>query len=122
MRRTRSVLVFCSIVAIVLVALVRVNAAPHSSIARAIASLTQVGERALPRSANFPESRQVTRPAATSQSPVAAAKFTATVQTDQEDYPPDTQVVVTGSGWLPREVVEMTFTEIATVPPGGYTD
>jgi hypothetical protein len=56
------------------------------------------------------------------QSAAAASKFTATVATDQEDYPPDTQVNVTGSGWLPREVVELTFTEIATNPPGGYTD
>ena len=29
---------------------------------------------------------------------------------------------MTGSGWLPRELVELTFTETATMPPGGFTD
>src|SRR5262245_5671860 len=44
-----------------------------------------------------------------------AAKSAATVQTDRLDYPPDAQVNVTGTGWLPREVVELTFTETATI-------
>jgi len=56
----------------------------------------------------------------TTQSPQAAAK--ATIQTDLADYPPDTQVNVTGSGFLAGEVVELTFTETATTPPGGFTD
>ena len=56
----------------------------------------------------------------TMQSPQAAGK--ATIQTDLADYPPDTHVNVTGSGWLPSEVVELTFTETATVPPGGFAD
>ncbi len=56
----------------------------------------------------------------TTQFPQAAGK--ATIQTDSVDYPPDTQVNVTGSGWLPGEVVELTFTETATTPPGGFTD
>jgi hypothetical protein len=58
----------------------------------------------------------------TAQSPTAAAKFTATIETDREDYPPNTQVNVTGDGWLPHELVELTFTETATMPPGGFTD
>src|SRR5262249_18266448 len=32
------------------------------------------------------------------------------------------QVKVTGSGWLEGEVVELTFTETATDPPGGFVD
>jgi hypothetical protein len=56
----------------------------------------------------------------TTQFPQAAGK--ATIQTDAIDYPPNTQVNVTGSGWLPGEVVELTFTETATTPPGGFTD
>jgi VCBS repeat-containing protein len=54
------------------------------------------------------------------QSSQAAPK--ATIQTDLSDYPPGTQVNVTGSGWLASEVVELTFTETATTPPGGFTD
>jgi uncharacterized repeat protein (TIGR01451 family) len=46
----------------------------------------------------------------------------ATVQTDAADYPPNTQVNVTGSGWLAGELVELTFVETSTTPPGGYTD
>ncbi|HEX7795785.1 MAG TPA: hypothetical protein VF456_15590, partial [Vicinamibacterales bacterium] len=46
----------------------------------------------------------------------------ASVQTDKPDYLPDSQVNVTGSGWLPGDLVELTFTEIATNPPGGYID
>jgi hypothetical protein len=56
----------------------------------------------------------------TTQFPQAAGK--ATIQTDAADYPPYTQVNATGSGWLAGEVVELTFTETATTPPGGYTD
>jgi VCBS repeat-containing protein len=56
----------------------------------------------------------------TTQSSQAVGK--ATIQTDLADYPPKTQVNVTGSGWLQGEVVELTFTETATTPPGGYTD
>jgi uncharacterized repeat protein (TIGR01451 family) len=56
----------------------------------------------------------------TTQFPQAAGK--ATIQTDLADYPPDTQVNVTGSGWLAGEVVQLTFTETSTTPPGGYTD
>jgi uncharacterized repeat protein (TIGR01451 family) len=56
----------------------------------------------------------------TTQFPQAAGK--ATIQTDLADYPPDTQVNVTGSGWLASEVVQLTFTETSTTPPGGYTD
>jgi hypothetical protein len=56
----------------------------------------------------------------TTQSPQAAAK--ATIQTDLADYPPETQVNVTGSWFLAGEVVELTFTETATTPPGGFTD
>src|SRR6266581_2967470 len=52
----------------------------------------------------------------------AGVKSEATVETDSPDYPPGTQVNVTGSGWLPSEVVQLTFTETATVPPGGFTD
>ncbi len=46
----------------------------------------------------------------------------ATIQTDLADYPPNTQVNVTGSGWLSGETVELTFTETATTPPGGVLD
>src|SRR5215471_7165495 len=35
----------------------------------------------------------------------ADAKSKATVETDRPDYPPGTQVNVTGSGWLAGEVV-----------------
>src|SRR5438093_13732266 len=51
-----------------------------------------------------------------------AAPKAATVVTDLSDYPPGTQVNVIGTGWLAGEVVELTFTETATTPPGGYTD
>ena len=51
----------------------------------------------------------------------AAAKA-ATVVTDLSDYPPGTQVNVSGTGWLAGEVVQLTFTETSTTPPGGYTD
>src|SRR5262245_6040136 len=50
------------------------------------------------------------------QSPTAAAKtgkFVATIETDQEDYAPNTQVTITGSNFLPRELVELKIEEIA---------
>src|SRR5262245_16320559 len=52
----------------------------------------------------------------------SGGKSTATIQTDLLDYAPNTQVNVTGGGWLPGELVELTFTEVATTPPGGFTD
>jgi len=51
-----------------------------------------------------------------------AASKAATVVTDLSDYPPGTQVNVSGGGWLPGEVVQLTFAETSTTPPGGYTD
>jgi hypothetical protein len=128
MRRTQSVLVVCTLVAIVLGALAQLNAAGRTPVARALTSLTQAGGRVLSHSiSSIPTRRaaavrQVAEPQQAPQAASAAAKFIATVQTDQEDYPPNTQVLVTGSDWLAREVVELTFTEIATTPPGGYTD
>src|SRR4051812_22480408 len=116
MRRARSIFVACTFAALVLGALAQVSAAGRLPIARAIASFTQSSSSASKVLAPPGE------PQRCAQSEVAASKRTATVTTDQEDYPPDTQVNVTGSGWLPREVVELTFTEIATDPPGGYTD
>ena len=47
----------------------------------------------------------------------SAAPKSATVVTDASDYPPGTQVNVTGTGWLPSEVVQLTFTETSTTPP-----
>ena len=56
----------------------------------------------------------------TTQFPYAAGR--ATIQTDLADYPPNSQVNVTGAGWMASEVVELTFTETATTPPGGALD
>src|SRR5437762_8156112 len=56
------------------------------------------------------------------QSSQAAPKSIAIIQTDLSDYPPGTQVNVTGSGWLASEVVELMFAETATMPPGGFKD
>src|SRR5262249_26314278 len=91
-----------------------------------LSSLTRVGDwlttRILPsRSVKLPILRRLgsaTRAESTLDDAVGAA----TVETDKTDYLPDTQVKVTGSGWLPGDLVELTFTETATMPPGGYTD
>src|SRR6266498_2586758 len=41
----------------------------------------------------------------------AVEQQTATVSTDKSDYPPSTQVTVTGSGWQPGETVTLQFAE-----------
>src|SRR6266566_1201515 len=51
-----------------------------------------------------------------------ALKSEATVETDRPDYPPGTQVNVTGSGWLPGEVVELTITETQNISVDGTLD
>ena len=52
----------------------------------------------------------------------AGVKSQATVETDRPDYPPGTQVNVTGSGWLPGEVVELTITETQNISVDGTLD
>src|SRR5438045_8895600 len=42
---------------------------------------------------------------------VSLAAAQATVQTDKPDYYPGETVIVTGSGWLPGEMVSLTFDE-----------
>jgi hypothetical protein len=46
----------------------------------------------------------------------AQVQTLATVTTDRSDYPPGTTVVITGSGWLPGETVELTLHEVLEEP------
>ncbi|HEX5651522.1 MAG TPA: hypothetical protein VFX58_00520, partial [Chitinophagaceae bacterium] len=44
----------------------------------------------------------------------------ATVMTDKSDYQPGDTLVITGSGWLPGEIVRLNITETPTLCPNGH--